>query len=62
MVDQALAAPDTGFGAVCANSGRPSIPSRFLLRAWLAQIVYAVRPEPLLSTRIDHKLLLGGMP
>lgn len=57
MVDEALAQVSPRFGALYAETGRPSIPPERLLRALLLQILYSVRSERQLMEELEYNLL-----
>jgi transposase len=57
MADQALSSMSERFGAMYAQTGRPSIPPEKLLRAQLIQMLYSVRSERLLMEEIDYSVL-----
>jgi len=57
MVDAALKDSSWRFDAVYANSGRPSIAPKKLLRALLLQVLYTVRSERLLMEQLDYNFL-----
>lgn len=57
MVDEVLQELSPQFGALYAQTGRPSIPPEKLLRALLLQALYTVRSERLLMEQLDYNLL-----
>src|SRR5664280_943059 len=65
MVDAALAAMSPELEALYASGGRPSIAPEYLLRAQLAQILYAIPSERRLVEELRYNLLLRwfvGLP
>ena len=65
MVDQALAEMSPTLAALYAARGRPSIAPEYLLRAQLAQILYAIPSERRLCEELRYNLLLRwfvGLP
>jgi transposase len=57
MVDPILKELSPTFNKLYAESGRPSIPPEYLLRALLLQILYTIRSERLLMEQLDYNLL-----
>jgi transposase len=57
VVNGALAALASDFGALYSGLGRPSIPPERLLRAMLLQAFYSIRLERQLMERLDFDLL-----
>ena len=57
MTDGILDSMSPLFGAMYADSGRPSIAPEKLLRAQLLQMLYSVRSERLLMEEIDYSIL-----
>jgi transposase len=57
MTDAALRELNTGFDALYAANGRPSIAPEKLLRALLLQVLYTVRSERLLMEQLDYNVL-----
>jgi transposase len=57
LVDEALMELSPRFGALYAESGRPSIAPEKLLRAQLLQVLYTVRSERQLMEQLDYNLL-----
>lgn len=57
LVNEALAALSERFEALYSNTGRPSIPPEYLLRATLLQAFFTVRSERQLMQQIDYNLL-----
>lgn len=65
MVDAALAEMSPALEALYARRGRPSIAPEYLLRAQLAQILYAIPSERRLVEQLRYNLLLRwfvGLP
>jgi transposase len=65
MVDKALAEINPALDALYATAGRPSIAPEVLLRAQLAQILYAIPSERRLCEELRYNLLLRwfvGLP
>jgi transposase len=65
MVDRALAEMSPTLDALYASRGRPSIAPEYLLRAQLAQILYAIPSERRLCEELRYNLLLRwfvGLP
>ena len=65
MVDKALAEITPALDALYATAGRPSIAPEYLLRAQLAQILYAIPSERRLCEELRYNLLLRwfvGLP
>ena len=65
MVDRALAQMSPTLEALYAQRGRPSIAPEYLLRAQLAQILYAIPSERRLCEELRYNLLLRwfvGLP
>ncbi len=65
MVDRALEVMSPEFEALYAERGRPSIAPEYLLRAQLAQILYAIPSERRLCEQLRYNLLLRwfvGLP
>ncbi len=57
LVDDALVALSRRFEALYSETGRPSIPPEYLLRATLLQAFFTVRSERQLMQQIDYNLL-----
>ncbi|MGH9600606.1 MAG: IS5 family transposase, partial [Terracidiphilus sp.] len=57
LTDTVLRSLSPEFGALYADSGRPSIAPEYILRALLLQVFYSVRSERLLVEQIDYNLL-----
>lgn len=57
LVNEALAALSRRFEALYSETGRPSIPPEYLLRATLLQAFFTVRSERQLMQQIDYNLL-----
>jgi transposase len=57
LVNEALAALSKRFEALYSDTGRPSIPPEYLLRATLLQAFFTVRSERQLMQQIDYNLL-----
>jgi len=57
LTDAVLGRLSPEFGALYADSGRPSIAPEYILRALLLQVFYSVRSERLLVEQIDYNLL-----
>ena len=57
LTDTVLRALSPEFDALYADSGRPSIAPKYILRALLLQVFYSVRSERLLVEQIDYNLL-----
>lgn len=57
IVNDALAGLSSGFHALYARIGRPSIPPEQLLRALLLQAFYSIRSERQLMERLEFDLL-----
>ncbi|MFZ1922216.1 MAG: IS5 family transposase [Xanthobacteraceae bacterium] len=57
LVNEALAGLSTRFDALYSQTGRPSIPPEYLLRATLLQAFFTVRSERQLMEQIDYNLL-----
>jgi transposase len=57
LVNEALAALSKRFEALYSDTGRPSIPPEYLLRATLLQAFFTVRSERQLMEQIDYNLL-----
>jgi transposase len=57
VVDPILKELSPTFNKLYAESGRPSIPPEYLLRALLLQILYTIRSERLLMEQLDYNLL-----
>jgi transposase len=65
MVDRALSEISPALAALYATRGRPSIAPEYLLRAQLAQILYAIPSERRLCEELRYNLLLRwfvGLP
>lgn len=56
-IDPMLNALSPQFEKLYAETGRPSIPPEYLLRALLVQILYTIRSERLLMEQLDYNLL-----
>ena len=64
MIDPLLGAMSGRFRKLYAQTGRPSIPPEYLLRAMIVQVLYTIRSERLLMEQLDYNLLLrwfGGL-
>ncbi len=57
MIDPLLKALSAQFEKLYAETGRPSIPPEYLLRALLLQVLYTIRSERLLMEQLDYNLL-----
>jgi transposase len=57
VVNEVLAALDSEFARIYADSGRPSIAPEKLLRALLLQAFYTIRSERQLMEQLDYNLL-----
>jgi len=57
MIDPMLNALSPQFEKLYAETGRPSIPPEYLLRALLVQILFTIRSERLLMEQLDYNLL-----
>ena len=57
VVNEVLAALDSEFAKIYADSGRPSIAPERLLRALLLQAFYTIRSERQLMEQLDYNLL-----
>jgi transposase len=57
MVDPVLERMSVRFREVYSDTGRPSIPPEYLLRAMLIQVLYTIRSERLLMEQLDYNLL-----
>jgi transposase len=57
MIDPMLNELSRHFEKLYAETGRPSIPPEYLLRALLVQILYTIRSERLLMEQLDYNLL-----
>jgi transposase len=57
LADEALRNLSERFEAMCAKTGRPSLPPEKLLRAQLLQMLYSVCSERLLMEEIDYSVL-----
>jgi transposase len=57
LVDEALGGLSERFEALYSDTGRPSIPPEYLLRATLLQAFFTVRSERQLMEQIDYNLL-----
>src|SRR6201993_223401 len=57
LTDAALDRLSTGFAAMYATSGRPSIPPEKLMRALLMQAFFSVRSERQLMQQITYNML-----
>jgi transposase len=57
LVDAALKELSPRFDAICAQTGRPSIPPEHLLRALLLQVLFTIRSERQLMEQLDYNLL-----
>ena len=58
LVDAALEQMSAALDALYAERGRPSIAPEYLLRAQLAQILYAIPSERRLCEQLRYNLLL----
>jgi transposase len=56
LVDAVLKSMSAEFAAVCAHTGRPSIPPERLLRALLLQVFYTIRSERRWVEQLDYNL------
>jgi hypothetical protein len=54
IVDEVLEVLSAAFAALCAKTGRPSIPPEKLLRALLLQAFYSVHSERQLMEQLDY--------
>src|SRR5947208_16745298 len=54
VVDEVLGELSPLFAAMYSVTGRPSIPSEKLLRAWLIQVLYSIRSERWWREEIDY--------
>jgi transposase len=57
LVNEALSGLSDRFDALYSQTGRPSIPPEYLLRATLLQAFFSVRSERMLMEQIDYNLL-----
>jgi transposase len=57
LIDPILREMSPQFEKMYADTGRPSIPPEYLLRATLVQILYTIRSERLLMEELDYNLL-----
>lgn len=57
LVDPILKEMSGRFERMYSDTGRPSIPPEYLLRASLVQILYTVRSERILMEQVDYNLL-----
>jgi transposase len=57
LTDTVLRTLSADFDALYADTGRPSIAPKCILRALLLQVFYSVRSERLLVEQIDYNLL-----
>ena len=57
LVDPILAEMSRRFAELYSDTGRPSIPPEYLLRAMLLQVLYTIRSERLLIEQLDYNLL-----
>lgn len=57
MVDPVLERMSIRFREMYSDTGRPSIPPEYLLRAMLIQVLYTIRSERLLMEQLDYNLL-----
>jgi transposase len=57
LIDPILEKMSPQFEKMYADTGRPSIPPEYLLRASLVQIFYTIRSERLLMEQLDYNLL-----
>lgn len=57
LADKALASLSPVFDAMCAGTGRPSIPPERLLKATLLMALYTVRSERQFCEQLDYNLL-----
>jgi transposase len=57
LIDPILQKMSPQFEKMYADTGRPSIPPEYLLRASLVQILYTIRSERLLMEELDYNLL-----
>jgi len=57
LIDPILQKMSPQFEKMYAETGRPSIPPEYLLRASLVQILYTIRSERLLMEELDYNLL-----
>lgn len=57
LVDPILRDMSRRFADLYSDTGRPSIPPEYLLRAMLLQVLYTIRSERLLIEQLDYNLL-----
>jgi transposase len=57
LVDPILAEMSRQFAGLYSDTGRPSIPPEYLLRAMLLQVLYTIRSERLLMEQLNYNLL-----
>jgi transposase len=57
LIDPILQKLSPRFEKMYSDTGRPSIPPEYLLRASLVQILYTIRSERLLMEQLDYNLL-----
>jgi transposase len=57
MTDAALDRLSSRFALLYAQTGRPSVPPEYLLRALLLQVLYSIRSERLLMEQLEYNLL-----
>jgi len=57
VVDVVLAELDSEFDAMCAGSGRPSVPPETLLKATVLMALYSIRSERAFCERLNYDLL-----
>jgi transposase len=58
LIDPILQKMSPQFEKMYAETGRPSIPPEYLLRASLVQVLYTIRSERLLMEELDYNLLV----
>ena len=57
FVDPILESMSLRFASLYSDTGRPSIPPDYLLRAMLLQVLCSIRSERLLIEQLDYNLL-----
>ena len=57
VVDIILSTMDDEFSSRYSDTGRPSIPPEYLLRALLLQVMYSIRSERQLVEQLDYNLM-----
>jgi len=58
MIDPLLEALSARLRKLYSDTGRPSIPPEYLLRAMMVQVLYTIRSERLLMEQLSYNLLL----